>query len=60
MSYISSHSIQEKAELLAKVLEKHPPKELSKHAFDLMQNAKPGSKEFKCYAALYEVMNVLQ
>ena len=60
MSYINSKNIQDKAGLLAKILEKHPPEELSKLAFKQMQKCEPGSDQFKCYAALYELMNVLQ
>jgi hypothetical protein len=56
----NSEQIQAKAELLAKILEKHPPKQLAQLAFEQMQKKEPGSKDFKCLAALYELMNVLQ
>lgn len=55
-----SNNIEEKAKLLHRVLEKHQPEELKKLSFKLMQKAKPGSDEFKCYAALFEIMDIFK
>jgi hypothetical protein len=52
--------LQLKAQALAKVLEKHNPQQTSELAFKLMENSTPGTDEFKAYAALYEVMEILK
>jgi hypothetical protein len=54
------NQIQIKATLLARVLEKHNPSETADIAFALMENTTPGTQEFKAYAALYELMDILK
>ncbi len=56
----NKEEIEAKATLLAKVLEKHDPETLKDKAFDLMQQHPSDSPEFKCFAALYEIMDIFK
>ncbi len=57
---LSQGDLEAKAQLLKLTLEKHNPAQLRDIAFNLMQEYDKGSNEHRCYAALYELMDILK
>lgn len=56
--HVTEAEIQAQAKTLKAILEKHKPAELKDLAFELMQTEPAGSDKFKCYAALYELLDI--
>lgn len=52
-------NIELKAKQLAKILEKHNPQQMKLIARNIMENTVPNTEEFKCAAALFELMDAL-